>query len=43
MTQIRRIATTRDDLIIEERKKSTGSASANQMLQDMTDKAPAAE
>jgi DNA-directed RNA polymerase subunit beta' len=36
MTQIRRIATTRDELIIEERKKSTGSDSATQMLRDMT-------
>uniref|UniRef100_UPI0028A59C47 DNA-directed RNA polymerase subunit beta' n=1 Tax=Agrobacterium sp. TaxID=361 RepID=UPI0028A59C47 len=36
MTQIRRIATTRDDLIIEERKKSTGADSATQMLLDMS-------
>ncbi|NTE67226.1 DNA-directed RNA polymerase subunit beta', partial [Agrobacterium tumefaciens] len=43
MTQIRRIATSRDDLILEERRKGTGAGSANQMLQDMTDQAPAAE
>lgn len=43
MTQIRRIATSRDDLILEERRKGTGAGSANQMLQDMTDQVPAAE
>jgi len=35
MTQIRRIATTRDDLILDERKKGTGSDSATPMLQNM--------
>lgn len=35
MTQIRRIATSRDDLILEERKKGSGAASATPMLQNM--------
>jgi DNA-directed RNA polymerase subunit beta' len=35
MTQIRRIATSRDELILEERKKGTGASSATPMLQDM--------
>ncbi len=44
MTQIRRIATSRDELILEERKKGSGVASATPMLQDMAgEKAPAAE
>ncbi|WP_374830710.1 DNA-directed RNA polymerase subunit beta' [Paenochrobactrum pullorum] len=34
--QIRRIASARDELIIDERKKSSGSASADAMLVDMT-------
>ncbi len=37
--QIRRIATARDELIIDERRKSTGSAAANAMLTDMTNSA----
>ncbi len=37
--QIRRIATARDDLIIDERRKSSGSAEANAMLVDMTNNA----
>ncbi len=37
--QIRRIATARDELIIDERRKSTGSAAANAMLTDMTNNA----
>ena len=35
MTQIRRIATSRDDLILEERKKGSGVDSATPMLQNM--------
>jgi DNA-directed RNA polymerase subunit beta' len=37
--QIRRIATARDELIIDERRKSTGSSEANVMLADMTNNA----
>ena len=37
--QIRRIATARDELIIDERRKSSGSAEANAMLADMTNDA----
>ena len=36
IAQIRRIATTRDDLIVDERRKSTGEEAANAMLTDMT-------
>jgi DNA-directed RNA polymerase subunit beta' len=43
MTQIRRIATSRDEMILEERRKGTGAAVATPMLQDMAEKAPAAE
>src|SRR5690606_27242493 len=37
--QIRRIATARDELIIDERRKSAGSSEANAMLTDMTNSA----
>ncbi|WP_075678924.1 DNA-directed RNA polymerase subunit beta', partial [Brucella abortus] len=37
--QIRRIATARDELIIDERRKTSGSAEANAMLVDMTNNA----
>jgi DNA-directed RNA polymerase subunit beta' len=37
--QIRRIATARDELIIDERRKSSGSSEANAMLVDMTNNA----
>jgi len=43
MTQIRRIATARDELILEERRKGSGSAAATPMLQDMNENASAAE
>ncbi|MDA4843874.1 DNA-directed RNA polymerase subunit beta' [Hoeflea poritis] len=46
MNQIRRIATSRDDLILEERKKSAGAEEAGPMLADMSaeaEKAPAGE
>jgi DNA-directed RNA polymerase subunit beta' len=45
MTQIRRIATSRDDLILEERRKSTGADTATPMLRDMaaSDATPAGE
>ncbi|MEM8826780.1 MAG: DNA-directed RNA polymerase subunit beta', partial [Pseudomonadota bacterium] len=46
MNQIRRIATTRDDLILEERKKSSGVEEAGPMLADLSaeeEKAPAGE
>ncbi|RCL04130.1 MAG: DNA-directed RNA polymerase subunit beta' [Candidatus Tokpelaia sp. JSC189] len=36
IAQIRRIATTRDDLIIDERRKASGAETANAMLEDMT-------
>ncbi|MBZ0163000.1 MAG: DNA-directed RNA polymerase subunit beta', partial [Notoacmeibacter sp.] len=36
MNQVRRIATARDDLIIEERRKSTGAEAATEMLTDMS-------
>ena len=39
MTQIRRIATSRDELILDERRKSTGSEIAEPMLTDMTNAA----
>ncbi len=35
MNQIRRIATGRDDLILDERRKTTGAETAQPMLQDM--------
>jgi DNA-directed RNA polymerase subunit beta' len=35
MTQIRRIATARDDLILDERRKTTGADIATPMLTDM--------
>ncbi|AQS41284.1 MAG: DNA-directed RNA polymerase subunit beta' [Candidatus Tokpelaia hoelldobleri] len=41
IAQIRRIATTRDDLIVDEQRKASGAATANAMLVDMT--TPAAE
>jgi DNA-directed RNA polymerase subunit beta' len=44
MTQIRRIATARDDLILEERRKGSGAGAATPMLQDLANEsAPAAE
>ena len=44
MTQIRRIATSRDELILEERRKGTGADVATPMLQDLAgENAPAAE
>lgn len=42
IAQIRRIATTRDDLIVDEQRKASGAAAANAMLTDMT-APPAAE
>ena len=36
MSQIRRIAAHRDELILEERRKSTGAEVAEPMLADMT-------
>ncbi len=36
MTQIRRIATSRDELILEDRRKTSGAEEANAMLTDMT-------
>jgi DNA-directed RNA polymerase subunit beta' len=36
MNQIRRIATARDELILEERRKASGAESAEPMLEDMT-------
>ena len=36
MTQIRRIATTRDELILEERRKASGVEIAEPMLADMS-------
>jgi len=39
MSQIRRIATARDDLIIDERRKTSGADAANAMLVDMTNNA----
>ncbi|WOC17138.1 DNA-directed RNA polymerase subunit beta' [Pseudochrobactrum sp. MP213Fo] len=36
MSQIRRIATARDELIIDERRKTSGADAANAMLVDMT-------
>ncbi|MBV2185387.1 MAG: DNA-directed RNA polymerase subunit beta', partial [Rhizobium sp.] len=45
MTQIRRIASSRDELILEERRKGTGADLATPMLQDLAsaEGAPAAE
>ncbi|MBO6640529.1 MAG: DNA-directed RNA polymerase subunit beta', partial [Roseitalea sp.] len=45
MNEIRRIATSRDDLILEERRKEADAAAADAMLEDMRDgeEAPAAE
>jgi DNA-directed RNA polymerase subunit beta' len=43
MTQIRRIATARDELILEERRKGTGAEAATPMLADMADDHAAAE
>ena len=42
MTQIRRIATARDEMILEERRKGTGADSATPMLADMAAKEEAA-
>ena len=41
MTQVRRIATSRDDLIIEDRRKASGAsaAGADRMLTSLTDAA----
>ncbi|WP_062213269.1 DNA-directed RNA polymerase subunit beta' [Aureimonas sp. AU12] len=39
MTQVRRIATSRDDLILDDRRKASNVASADRMLTDMTDAA----
>ena len=36
MSQIRRIATARDELILDERRKASGAEMANPMLADMT-------
>ena len=36
MNQIRRIATVRDDLIIDERRKESNAAVARPMLEEMT-------
>ena len=41
MNQIRRIANSRDDLILDERRKSSGAETANPMLEDMAGSAPA--
>ncbi|MCI5075475.1 DNA-directed RNA polymerase subunit beta' [Oricola sp.] len=43
MNQIRRIATARDDLILEERRKTSNAASADAMLIDMSQSGEAAE
>uniref|UniRef100_UPI002AFFBF01 DNA-directed RNA polymerase subunit beta' n=1 Tax=Hoeflea sp. TaxID=1940281 RepID=UPI002AFFBF01 len=40
MTQIRRIATSRDDLIIDERRKTSGAETAAPMLTDMASEEP---
>ena len=40
MTQIRRIATSRDDLILDERRKTSGAQTANPMLTDMSKEEP---
>ena len=42
MTQIRRIATARDEMILEERRKGTGADAATPMLADMAAKEEAA-
>jgi len=42
IAQIRRIASTRDDLIVDEQRKASGAGAANAMLTDMT-APPAAE
>ncbi|EJF93862.1 DNA-directed RNA polymerase subunit beta' [Bartonella tamiae] len=39
IAQIRRIATARDDLIVDERRKASGGDTANAMLEDMTNSA----
>jgi DNA-directed RNA polymerase subunit beta' len=39
MTQVRRIATSRDDLILEDRRKASNVASADRMLTKMNDAA----
>ena len=39
MNQIRRIATSRDDLILEERRRSTGAEEASPMISNMTETA----
>ena len=41
IAQIRRIASARDDLIVDEHRKASGGEKANAMLSDMT--RPAAE
>src|SRR3546814_2824956 len=44
MTQIRRIATSRDDLILDERRKGSGASAATPMLQELSgESTPAAE
>jgi DNA-directed RNA polymerase subunit beta' len=45
MTQIRRIAMARDDMILEERKRGSGADSATPMLQNLNsdEQVPAAE
>ena len=43
MNQIRRIATARDDLILEERRKASTAAEADAMLVDMSQSGEAAE
>jgi DNA-directed RNA polymerase subunit beta' len=43
MTQIRRIATARDEMILEERRKGTGADVATPMLTDMASEGAAAE
>jgi DNA-directed RNA polymerase subunit beta' len=36
MSQVRRIARSRDDLILDERRKSSGAETADPMIADMT-------
>ncbi|PWW03594.1 DNA-directed RNA polymerase subunit beta' [Hoeflea marina] len=43
MSQIRRIATSRDDMILDERRKTTGAETALPMLEDMAEDAQPAE
>jgi DNA-directed RNA polymerase subunit beta' len=43
MTQIRRIATARDEMILEERRRGTGAEAATPMLADLANENAAAE